>query len=107
MLNSTGTNQLVMGMTALERLGLELHALVTTIRRRSRALEFGPDPAHAFISWASRAVTCQISPLTAGRPAERSRSGCVAVANHALAWAMAGDNVEFTDMDAAPVETLR
>jgi 4-deoxy-L-threo-5-hexosulose-uronate ketol-isomerase len=32
--------------------------------------------------------------------------GC-GTSNYAFVWAMAGDNVEFTDMDAAPVETLR
>ena len=32
--------------------------------------------------------------------------GC-GTSNYAFVWAMAGDNVEFTDMDPAPVDMLR
>jgi 4-deoxy-L-threo-5-hexosulose-uronate ketol-isomerase len=33
-------------------------------------------------------------------------SGC-GTANYAFIWAMAGDNVDYTDVDAVPIETLR
>jgi 4-deoxy-L-threo-5-hexosulose-uronate ketol-isomerase len=109
--NSTGTNQLVMGMTALEP-GSVWNSMPchTHTRRMEVYLYFNLDPAHRVFHFMGEPQQTRHI-LVANEQAVISPNwsihcGC-GTSNYAFVWAMAGDNVEFTDMDAAPVETLR
>jgi 4-deoxy-L-threo-5-hexosulose-uronate ketol-isomerase len=109
--NSTGTNQLVMGMTALEP-GSVWNSMPchTHTRRMEAYLYFALDPAHRVFHFMGEPTQTRHL-LVANEQAVISPNwsihcGC-GTSNYAFVWAMAGDNVEFTDMDAAPVETLR
>ena len=109
--NTTGTNQLVMGMTALEP-GSVWNSMPchTHTRRMEAYLYFNLDPAHRVFHFMGEPTETRHL-LVANEQAVISPNwsihcGC-GTSNYAFVWAMAGDNVEFTDMDAAPVETLR
>ena len=109
--NTTGTNQLVMGMTALEP-GSVWNSMPchTHTRRMEAYLYFDLDPAHRVFHFMGEPSETRHL-LVANEQAVISPNwsihcGC-GTSNYSFVWAMAGDNVEFTDMDAAPVETLR
>ena len=109
--NTTGTNQLVMGMTALEP-GSVWNSMPchTHTRRMEAYLYFNLDPAHRVFHFMGEPTETRHL-LVANEQAVISPNwsihcGC-GTSNYAFVWAMAGDNVEFTDMDAAPVEMLR
>ncbi|KQU50011.1 5-keto-4-deoxyuronate isomerase [Bosea sp. Leaf344] len=109
--NSTGTNQLVMGMTALEP-GSVWNSMPchTHTRRMEAYLYFNLDPAHRVFHFMGEPTQTRHL-LVANEQAVISPNwsihcGC-GTSNYAFVWAMAGDNVEFTDMDPAPVEMLR
>ncbi len=109
--NTTGTNQLVMGMTALEP-GSVWNSMPchTHTRRMEAYLYFNLAPeARVFHFMGEPTETRHL--LVANEQAIISPNwsihcGC-GTSNYAFVWAMAGDNVEFTDMDPAPVEMLR
>ncbi len=109
--NTTGTNQLVMGMTALEP-GSVWNSMPchTHTRRMEAYLYFNLDPAHRVFHFMGEPTQTRHL-LVANEQAVISPNwsihcGC-GTSNYAFVWAMAGDNVEFTDMDAAPVDSLR
>lgn len=109
--NTTGTNQLVMGMTALEP-GSVWNSMPchTHTRRMEAYLYFNLDPAHRVFHFMGEPTETRHL-LVANEQAVISPNwsihcGC-GTSNYSFVWAMAGDNVEFTDMDAAPVEMLR
>ncbi len=109
--NTTGTNQLVMGMTALEP-GSVWNSMPchTHTRRMEAYLYFDLDPAHRVFHFMGQPQETRHI-LVANEQAVISPNwsihcGC-GTSNYAFVWAMAGDNVEFTDMDAAPVDSLR
>lgn len=109
--NSTGTNQLVMGMTALEP-GSVWNSMPchTHTRRMEAYLYFNLDPAHRVFHFMGEPTETRHL-LVANEQAVISPNwsihcGC-GTSNYAFVWAMAGDNVEFTDMDPAPVGMLR
>lgn len=109
--NTTGTNQLVMGMTALEP-GSVWNSMPchTHTRRMEAYLYFNLAPeARVFHFMGEPTETRHL--LVANEQAIISPNwsihcGC-GTSNYSFVWAMAGDNVEFTDMDPAPVEMLR
>lgn len=109
--NTTGTNQLVMGMTALEP-GSVWNSMPchTHTRRMEAYLYFNLAPeARIFHFMGEPTETRHL--LVANEQAIISPNwsihcGC-GTSNYSFVWAMAGDNVEFTDMDPAPVEMLR
>jgi len=109
--NTTGTNQLVMGMTALEPGSVWNSMPCHTHTRRTEAyLYFNLDPAHRVFHFMGEPQQTRHL-LVANEQAVISPNwsihcGC-GTSNYAFVWAMAGDNVEFTDMDAAPVDSLR
>lgn len=109
--NTTGTNQLVMGMTALEP-GSVWNSMPchTHTRRMEAYLYFNLDLAHRVFHFMGEPTQTRHL-LVANEQAVISPNwsihcGC-GTSNYAFVWAMAGDNVEFTDMDAAPVDSLR
>ncbi|MFY8150518.1 MAG: 5-dehydro-4-deoxy-D-glucuronate isomerase, partial [Hyphomicrobiales bacterium] len=109
--NTTGTNQLVMGMTALEP-GSVWNSMPchTHTRRMEAYLYFNLDPAHRVFHFMGEPTQTRHL-LVANEQAVISPNwsihcGC-GTSNYAFVWAMAGDNVEFTDMDPAPVDMLR
>lgn len=109
--NTTGTNQLVMGMTALEP-GSVWNSMPchTHTRRMEAYLYFNLDPAHRVFHFMGEPTQTRHL-LVANEQAVISPNwsihcGC-GTSNYAFVWAMAGDNVEFTDMDPAPVDSLR
>ncbi len=109
--NTTGTNQLVMGMTALEP-GSVWNSMPchTHTRRMEAYLYFDLDPAHRIFHFMGEPTETRHL-LVANEQAIISPNwsihcGC-GTSNYAFVWAMAGDNVEFTDMDPAPLEVLR
>lgn len=109
--NSTGTNQLVMGMTALEP-GSVWNSMPchTHTRRMEAYLYFDLDPAHRVFHFMGEPTETRHL-LVANEQAIISPNwsihcGC-GTSNYSFVWAMAGDNVEFTDMDPAPLEVLR
>ncbi len=109
--DTTGTNQLVMGMTALEP-GSVWNSMPchTHTRRMEAYLYFDLDPAHRVFHFMGEPRETRHL-LVANEQAVISPNwsihcGC-GTSNYSFVWAMAGDNVAFTDMDAAPVETLR
>lgn len=109
--NSTGTNQLVMGMTALEP-GSVWNSMPchTHTRRMEAYLYFNLDPAHRVFHFMGEPQQTRhllvANEQAVIAPNWSIHCGC-GTSNYSFVWAMAGDNVEFTDMDAAPVETLR
>ncbi len=109
--NTTGTNQLVMGMTALEP-GSVWNSMPchTHTRRMEAYLYFNLAPAHRVFHFMGEPTQTRHL-LVANEQAVISPNwsihcGC-GTSNYAFVWAMAGDNVEFTDMDPAPVDMLR
>jgi len=109
--NTTGTNQLVMGMTALEP-GSVWNSMPchTHTRRMEAYLYFNLDPAHRVFHFMGQPQETRHL-LVANEqaiiaPNWSIHCGC-GTSNYSFVWAMAGDNVEFTDMDATPVDTLR
>jgi 4-deoxy-L-threo-5-hexosulose-uronate ketol-isomerase len=109
--NTTGTNQLVMGMTALEP-GSVWNSMPchTHTRRMEAYLYFNLDPAHRVFHFMGEPTETRhllvANEQVVIAPNWSIHCGC-GTSNYAFVWAMAGDNVEFTDMDATPVETLR
>lgn len=109
--NTTGTNQLVMGMTALEP-GSVWNSMPchTHTRRMEAYLYFNLDPAHRVFHFMGEPTETRhllvANEQVVISPNWSIHCGC-GTSNYAFVWAMAGDNVEFTDMDAAPVEMLR
>ncbi|MFN3672881.1 MAG: 5-dehydro-4-deoxy-D-glucuronate isomerase [Bosea sp. (in: a-proteobacteria)] len=109
--NSTGTNQLVMGMTALEP-GSVWNSMPchTHTRRMEAYLYFDLDPAHRVFHFMGEPTETRHLLVTNEQvvisPNWSIHCGC-GTSSYAFVWAMAGDNVEFTDMDPAPVDMLR
>ena len=109
--NTTGTNQLVMGMTALEP-GSVWNSMPchTHTRRMEAYLYFNLDPAHRVFHFMGEPQQTRhllvANEQAVIAPNWSIHCGC-GTSNYAFVWAMAGDNVEFTDMDAAPVDMLR
>lgn len=109
--NSTGTNQLVMGMTALEP-GSVWNSMPchTHTRRMEAYLYFDLDPAHRVFHFMGEPTETRhllvANEQVVISPNWSIHCGC-GTSNYAFVWAMAGDNVEFTDMDPAPVDMLR
>lgn len=109
--NTTGTNQLVMGMTALEP-GSVWNSMPchTHTRRMEAYLYFDLDPAHRVFHFMGEPQETRhilvANEQAVIAPNWSVHCGC-GTSNYGFVWAMAGDNVEFTDMDPAPVEILR
>ena len=105
------TNQLVMGLTHLATGSVWNTMPAHTHDRRSEAylyFNLGPD-ARVIHLMGEPGETRHL--VVANEQAILSPNwsihcGC-GTSNYAFVWAMAGDNVEFTDMDPAPVDMLR